>query len=216
MNILLYIDFQCFTFFCNPSEYYICSMRGVKISYYSKPDKESSILKRRQYSVHLGRDRGIKYFTNEKEVKKYLVEISKVLTFRLNEAIQIHLSLQKLYWTNWSLFDLSRNGGAAKLRAARNIEENFNLISDNFYRIWLESNYDSGFSYVMQRFDLLNRHFTDNCELIKSNLPVNYTTTKIELDILRGHIENWFCSVESFENKIHDNSQLSERVLKVV
>jgi hypothetical protein len=191
-------------------------MRGVKISYYSKPDKESSILKRRQYSVHLGRDRGIKYFTNEKEVKKYLVEISKVLTFRLNEAIQIHLSLQKLYWTNWSLFDLSRNGGAAKLRAARDIEENFNLISDNFYRIWLESNYDSGFSYVMQRFDLLNRHFTDNCELIKSSLPVNYTTTKIELDILRGQIENWFSSVESFENKSYDNSQLSERVLKVV
>jgi hypothetical protein len=210
----LYPDYQYFKFFCKTIEY--CLMRGVKLSYYSKPDLNSPILTRRQYSVHLGRDRGNQYFTNEKAVKKYLVEISKVLTFRLNEAIHIHLGLQKLYWNNWGLFDLSRNGGAEKVRVARDIEMNFKLMADNFYRIWIEAKYNSGFSYVTQRFELLNEQFTNTCILIIETLPPTYGTAKIEATILRGQIENWFCSVESFENKIHDNSQLSERVLKVV
>jgi hypothetical protein len=106
--------------------------------------------------------------------------------------------------------------GAEKVRVARDIEMNFKLMADNFYRIWIEAKYNSGFSYVTQRFELLNEQFTNTCILIIETLPPTYGTAKIEATILRGQIENWFCSVESFENKIHDNSQLSERVLKVV
>ena len=48
------------------------------------------------------------------------------------------------------------------------------------------------FSYVTQRFELLNEQFTNTCILIIETLPPTYGTAKIEATILRGQIENWF------------------------
>ena len=75
-------------------------MKKVKLSRYKIPEKSSIITANRKYQVYLGNGLNV-LFTNEKEVKKFLLETNRFLTDKLFEINDYRSKLLQLYCLLW-------------------------------------------------------------------------------------------------------------------
>ena len=79
-------------------------MKAINVKYYTLPDKSSSYIKDKFYSVYL--DSGQRFsFSDKKETQIFLISVGKTLTYFMHELTLISGELWSQVAETWILFD---------------------------------------------------------------------------------------------------------------